>query len=101
MGRILGRHAITPPYENGAGNTVAGAFLQESLAREGFETWNGKTIDSIKVLKKILPGLPSYSLSYLREYFAVETRNGQAHRAFADAECMMKIFSIIVKQIKH
>jgi DNA polymerase III epsilon subunit family exonuclease len=76
------------------------AFLQESLAREGFKTWNGKTIDSIKVLKKIFPGLPSYSLSYLREYFAVEPRNGQAHRAFADAECMMKIFSITMKQIQ-
>jgi DNA polymerase III epsilon subunit len=68
------------------------AFLQESLFRDNMCLCEEKTIDSIKIFKRIFPGLPSYSLSFLRSYFGINPRSGRAHRALADVEVLVQIF---------
>ena len=35
------------------------SFLQESLARTGLPLWQGKTMDSLLLVRKLYPGLPS------------------------------------------
>ena len=77
------------------------SFLQESLNREGFPLWNGKTMDSIPIIKRAYPGLQSYSLGYLRNYFGLggENPSAQAHRAFADVEWTLEIFGMAMDSL--
>lgn len=75
-------------------------FLQESLFREGYEIWKGKTMDSIPVIKQAFSGLPSYSLQYLRRRFGLgDEFSGPAHRAFADVEWTLEIFQLALKAL--
>lgn len=69
-------------------------FLQESLHREGLPLWDGKTMDSIPLIKRAFPDLPSYSLGYLRERFALGQGDEQAHRAFNDVEWTLEILGL-------
>ncbi len=74
------------------------AFLQESLNRDMLPLWNGKTMDSITVIKSAFPGLPSYSLQNLRSRFGLGTGfDGPAHRAFADVEWTLEIFAMAMQ----
>jgi DNA polymerase III subunit epsilon len=74
-------------------------FLQESLAREGLNLWNGKTMDTIPLIKQAYPGLKSYSLQYLRQVFNLKADVGPAHRAFADVEWTLEIFEMTMKKL--
>jgi len=74
------------------------SFLQESLCRSGLPVWKGGSYDSIILTRKAYPGLPSYSLQALRAQFALDDE-GQAHRAAADAEWTMQIFSMAMKRL--
>ena len=70
-------------------------FLQESLNRAGLPLWEGKTLDSLRLIRKTHPGLPGYSLGFLREYFALEsTPEMQAHRAGDDVEWTCRVLEI-------
>ena len=74
------------------------AFLQESLNRYMLPLWDGKTMDSIPVIKSAFPGLPSYSLQNLRVRFGLGTGfDGPAHRAFADVEWTLEIFAMAMQ----
>lgn len=74
-------------------------FLQESLARTGLPLWNGKTLDSLRLLRKTHPGLPSYSLQSLRAYFQLPSEKGMnAHRAGADVEWTVKVLEIALTE---
>ena len=74
-------------------------FLQESLAREGLDLWDGKTMDSIPLIKQAYPGLQSYSLQNLRYTFGLDNEAGPAHRAFADVEWTLEIFAMTMKRL--
>ncbi len=74
------------------------SFLQESLYRSGHQTWKGKTLDSIPIIKRSYPGLPSYSLQNLTRNFGLEAI-GQAHRAYVDVELTLEIFRMAMKQL--
>ncbi|OGV52991.1 MAG: hypothetical protein A2X49_10805 [Lentisphaerae bacterium GWF2_52_8] len=74
-------------------------FLQESLFREGLGTWEGKTLDSIRLMKQAYSGLPSYSLQELRRNFALDDTAGPAHRAGADAAWTLEIFSLALQAL--
>ena len=78
-------------------------FLQESLARTGMPLWRGKTLDSLRLLRKTHPGLPSYSLQNLRAYFRLPSEKGMnAHRAGADVEWTVKVLEIaLTEALKH
>ena len=74
-------------------------FLQESLARTGLPLWSGKTLDSLRLLRKTHPGLPSYSLQSLRAYFQLPSEKGMnAHRAGADVEWTVKVLEIALTE---
>ena len=77
------------------------AFLQESLARNGLPLWQGRTLDSIVLLKKSHAGLPSYSLQNLRAHFRLDEIMPlmQAHRAGADVEWTHKLLEISLTEL--
>ena len=85
-----------------AGSTLAAhnarfdlGFLQESLARCGLPLWSGKTIDTVRLLRKTHPGLPSYRLQSLRLYFHLASPEGmQAHRANSDVRWTMDVLEM-------
>ncbi len=76
-------------------------FLQESLARHGLPLWQGKTLDTLKMVKMTHPGLPSYSLQNLRRTLQLtdEFENMQAHRASADVEWTRELLQIILEKL--
>ncbi|MDD3885705.1 MAG: 3'-5' exonuclease [Victivallaceae bacterium] len=60
-------------------------FLQESLARSGLPLWQGKTLDTLRLLRTTHPGLASYKLQELRRTFQLDTDETMtAHRAGSD-----------------
>ena len=74
-------------------------FLQESLARTGLPLWKGKTLDSLRIVRKTHPGLPSYSLQSLRAHFQLtDGKAMQAHRAAADAEWTRQLLEIVLTE---
>ena len=75
------------------------SFLQESLSRVGLPLWKGKTMDTIPLVKRAYPGLPSYSLQNLRSNFGLDDEVGPAHRAFADVEWTLEIFAMTMKRL--
>ena len=75
------------------------AFLQESLSRHGIALWNGRTMDSITIIRHAYPGLPSYSLQNLQRHFSLGTGDGQAHRAFTDVEWTLEIFGMSMQRL--
>ncbi len=75
-------------------------FLQESLCRSGMTLWQGKTVDTIKLLKCSHPGLPSYRLQYLRSLFQLDdVSEYAAHRAGADVEWTMQLLGISLTRL--
>ena len=75
------------------------SFLQESLARVGLRPWRGNTMDTIPLIKRAYPGLPSYSLKNLRYNFGLDHDVGPAHRAYADVEWTLEIFAMTMKRL--
>ncbi len=74
-------------------------FLQESLARCGMPLWKGRTLDSLRLVKKTHPGLPSYSLQSLRAIFQLESPQGlNAHRAGADVFWTRQVLEIALTE---
>lgn len=75
------------------------AFLQESLVRNGLALWDGKTLDTIPLIKLAYPGLPSYKLQFLRERFGLGCGSEVAHRAFGDVEITIEAFSMTLSAL--
>lgn len=69
------------------------SFLQESLARTGLPLWSGKTMDSLILVRKLFPGLPSYSLQNLRGVLKLDRAGDDlsAHRAGDDVVWTMRL----------
>ena len=78
-------------------------FLQESLARCGLPLWQGRTLDTLRLVKTTHPGLPSYKLQSLRAIFQLESSDEMmAHRADADVEWTLQILEIaLTKALKE
>ncbi len=78
-------------------------FLQESLARTGLPLWQGRTLDTLRLIKTTHPGLPSYKLQSLRAIFQLESGDDMmAHRADADVEWTLQILEIaLTKALKE
>lgn len=75
------------------------AFLQESLVRSGHPPWDGKTLDTIPLIKTAFPGLPNYKLQYLRQRFGLGRGTETAHRAFGDVEITVEAFSLTLQTL--
>ncbi len=77
------------------------AFLQEGLLRDGLPLWSGRTLDSIGVIKKVFPGLPSYSLGNLSAFFGFAFRDGVSHRALNDVEVTSSLFGMALDKLQY
>lgn len=67
-------------------------FIKRELDLAGY-TWDAKKLCTVKSTRKIVPGLPKYSLSNLAEHFDIVNPN--PHRALADAETAAEILHIL------
>ncbi len=74
-------------------------FMQENLARSGLPLIKTGAYDSIQLIRKAFPRLPSYSLQSLRVTLHLPEVEGDAHRAMFDAELTMYAFSYAMKQL--
>ena len=74
-------------------------FMQENLARTGLPLIKTGAYDSIQLIRKAFPRLPSYSLQSLRVTLHLPEVEGDAHRAMFDAELTMYAFSYAMKQL--
>ncbi len=77
------------------------SFLQESLARTGLPLWNGKTMDSLILVRKLYPGLPSYSLQNLRSVLKLDRAGDDlsAHRAGDDVVWTMRLLENLLSGV--
>ena len=75
-------------------------FMQESLARVGLPLLKGGVYDSIVLIRKAYPNLPSYRLQALRTALSLpDDYPGEAHRAGFDAEMTMAAFAMAMKRL--
>jgi len=71
------------------------SFIKEEFKRLGYE-FNRKTLCTVQMARKFLPGHKSYSLGKLCSDLGIEI-NGR-HRASGDALATVKLFEIILKK---
>jgi len=72
-------------------------FIREEFARLGYD-YNRKTMCTVKLSRKLLPGHSSYSLGKLCSDLGIEI-NGR-HRAAGDALATAKLFDILLEKNK-
>ena len=65
------------------------AFLQRDLEYMG-RAIDNPVADTLQQARRRCPGLPSYKLSYLTDYFSIPLND--AHRAWCDAEATAKLY---------
>lgn len=74
------------------------SFINHHLKREGF-TLNSKKLCTVRLARKILPGLPSYSLGKLCRSLNITIEN--RHRAAGDALAATVLFKMMVDADEH
>jgi DNA polymerase-3 subunit epsilon len=84
-GRVFVAHNVKFDY----------AFIKEEFNRLGYN-FNTKTLCTVQLAKKLLPGHNSYSLGKLCSDLGIEI-NGR-HRASGDALATVKLFEILLKK---
>jgi len=65
------------------------SFLHHSLGKYGYEL-RTKKLCTVRLSRKILPGLPSYSLGRISDYFSIP--HSSRHRADGDADATVLLF---------
>ena len=86
-GRTFIAHNVTFDYK----------FIKEEYKRLGYD-YNKKTLCTVKIARKLLPGHQSYSLGKICSDLGIEI-NGR-HRAAGDALATVKLFEIILEKNK-
>lgn len=71
------------------------SFLKKEFDEAGV-SWSSKKLCTVRLSRKIIPGLESYSLGRLAESLGIRIPN--RHRAGGDAEATAKIFDILLKR---
>nr|WP_294893966.1 exonuclease domain-containing protein [uncultured Pedobacter sp.] len=74
------------------------SFVNHHLKREGF-TLNSKKLCTVRLARKILPGLPSYSLGKLCRSLNIKLEN--RHRAAGDALATTTLFKMMIDGDEH
>jgi DNA polymerase III subunit epsilon len=67
------------------------SFLRKEFEQVGI-TWQTKKLCTVRLSRKIIPGLRSYSLGSLAESLGIKIQN--RHRAGGDAEATVKVFNM-------
>jgi DNA polymerase III subunit epsilon len=73
------------------------SFLKKEFEQAGI-TWSTKKLCTVRLSRKIIPGLRSYSLGGIAESLAIPIKN--RHRAQGDAEATVKVFDELLKRDK-
>ncbi|CAN5522455.1 exonuclease domain-containing protein [soil metagenome] len=73
------------------------SFVRYHLAAAGYELQCNK-LCTVRLGRKIMPGLPSYSLGKLCRHLGID--NESRHRAAGDAEATAQLFSLLLQQDK-
>jgi len=73
------------------------SFVKYHLTAAGYDLQCNK-LCTVRLGRKIMPGLPSYSLGKLCHYLGIE--NESRHRAGGDADATSKLFSILLQNDK-
>ncbi len=71
------------------------SFLKKEFEGAGI-VWNTKKLCTVRLSRKIIPGLSSYSLGRLAESLGIKISD--RHRAGGDAEATAKIFDVLMKR---
>ncbi len=71
------------------------SFLKKEFEDAGI-SWSTKKLCTVRLSRKIIPGLESYSLGRLAESLGIRIPN--RHRAGGDAEATAKIFNVLLKR---
>ncbi len=71
------------------------SFLKNEFEEAGIN-WNSKKLCTVRLSRKIIPGLSSYSLGRLAESLGITIHN--RHRAGGDAEATAQIFDLLIKR---
>lgn len=71
------------------------SFLKKELEDVGIN-WASKKLCTVRLSRKIIPGLRSYSLGRLAESLGIKISD--RHRASGDAEATAKIFDLLLKR---
>ncbi|MBC3860691.1 DUF1653 domain-containing protein [Undibacterium jejuense] len=75
-------------------------FLKAESDRQGLWPAHDGLVCSVKLARRIFPGMPSYSLSKLASSLGIRFQ-GAAHRAEADAEVASKLLIYVAQQISE
>lgn len=70
-------------------------FVREEFARLGFD-FSRKQLCTVRLARKVFPGLPSYSLGNLKRHFGIHA--DQSHRALDDTLATTRLFEIILAE---
>jgi DNA polymerase-3 subunit epsilon len=73
------------------------SFLKREFELSGIN-WNAKKLCTVRLSRKIIPGLKSYSLGTLSESLGIAITN--RHRAGGDASATAKIFDLLLRRDK-
>ncbi len=84
-GKIFVAHNVSFDYH----------FVREEFARLGFE-FNRKQLCTVRLARKVFPGLPSYSLGNLKRHFGIHAE--QSHRALDDTLATARLFELILAE---
>lgn len=70
-------------------------FVREEFARLGF-AYTRKQLCTVRLARKVFPGLPSYSLSNLKRHFGIYAE--KSHRALDDTLATVQVFEKILAE---
>ncbi|TNE54884.1 MAG: DNA polymerase III subunit epsilon [Bacteroidetes bacterium] len=70
------------------------SFIREEFARLGY-TYSRKQLCTVRLARKVFPGLGSYSLSNLKRHFNIYA--DRSHRALDDTLATVRIFELILE----
>lgn len=71
------------------------SFVKAQLAQTGYNL-NTRKLCTVRLSRKLMPGLPSYSLGKLCQ--SLDIHISDRHRAFGDAEATVKVFKLLLDQ---
>ncbi len=71
------------------------SFLKKEFEHAGI-TWQTKKLCTVRLSRKIIPGLRSYSLGSIADSLGIKINN--RHRASGDAEATVQVFDILIKR---
>lgn len=71
------------------------SFVREEFARLGYD-FSRRQLCTVRLSRKVFPGLPSYSLSNLKRHFNIHAE--KSHRALDDTLATTRLFELILAE---